>query len=106
MSDVIDCMSICVLFKISMKLVSYMSKILYLHALPNQELSALSGGPTLNYGRQLSLYFPHKLRVNMTRDLAHLQMSDLQGEIIYMPNVWFTGRKSPYTLNVKTIIPL
>ena len=44
-------------------------------------ISVLYGGPTLNYGRQLSLYFPHMLRVNMTRDLAHLQLSDLQGEI-------------------------
>ena len=50
-------------------------------AVPNQELSVLYRGPTFNYGRQLSLYFPHMLRVNMTRDLAHLQLSDLQGEI-------------------------
>ena len=49
--------------------------------LPNQELSVLYGGPTLNYGGQLSLYFPHMLLLNMTRDLAHLQLSDLQGEI-------------------------
>ena len=35
---------------------------------------------TLNYGGQLALYFHHKLRVSMTRDLAHLQLSDLQGE--------------------------
>ena len=49
--------------------------------LPNQELSVLYGGPTLHYGEQLSLYFPHMLRVNMARDLAHLQLSDLQGEI-------------------------
>ena len=49
--------------------------------LPNQELSVLYGGPTLNYGRQLSLYFPHKLGVNMTSNLAHLQLSDLEGEI-------------------------
>ena len=49
--------------------------------LPNQELSVLYGGPTLNYGRQLSLYFPHMLRVNMTRDMAPLQLSDLEGEI-------------------------
>ena len=48
---------------------------------PNQELSVLYGGPTLNYGGQLSLYFPHMLHVNMTRDLAHLQLSNLQGEI-------------------------
>ena len=41
----------------------------------------LYGGPTLNYEGQLSLYFPHMLRVNMTKDLAHLQLSDLQGEI-------------------------
>ena len=26
--------------------------------LPNQELSVLYGGPTLNYGEQLSLYVP------------------------------------------------
>ena len=52
-----------------------------LDVLPNQELSVLYGGPTLNYGKQLSLYFPHMLRVNMTRDLTHLQLSDLQGEI-------------------------
>ena len=37
--------------------------------------------PTLNYVKQLSLYVPHVLRVNMTRDLAHLQLSNLQGEI-------------------------
>ena len=49
--------------------------------LPNQELSLLYGRPTLNYERQLSLYFPHMLRVNLTRDLAHMQLSDLQGEI-------------------------
>ena len=48
--------------------------------LPNQELSVLYGGPTLNYGGQLSLYFPYMLRVSMTGDLAHLQFSDLQGE--------------------------
>ena len=48
--------------------------------LPNQELSVLYGGPTLNYGRQLSLYVPSMQRVNMTGDLAHLQLSDLQGE--------------------------
>ena len=41
-----------------------------------------TGGPTLNYVRQLSLYFPHMLRANMTRDLAHLQLSDLQEEIM------------------------
>ena len=45
------------------------------YSLPNQELSVLYGGPTLNYGGQLSLYV-----VNMTRDLAHLQLSDLQDE--------------------------
>ena len=50
-------------------------------ALPNQELSVLYGGPTLKYGGQLSLYLPYMVRVNRTRDLAHLQLSDLQGEI-------------------------
>ena len=49
--------------------------------IPNQELSVLYGGPTLNYGGQLSLYVPYMLRVNMTEDLAHLQLSDLQGDI-------------------------
>ena len=47
---------------------------------PNQELSVLYGEPTLNYEGQLSLYVPHMLRVNMTGDLAHQQLSDLQGE--------------------------
>ena len=56
------------------------SETVFLRLFPNQELSVLYGGPTLNYGRQLSLYVPHMLRVNMTRDLAHLQLSDLQGE--------------------------
>ena len=46
------------------------------------------------------------LRVNMTKDLAHMQLSDLQGEIRYMPNVCITGRKIPYTPNVKAIIPI
>ena len=49
--------------------------------MPNQELSVLYDGPTLNYGGQLSLKDPHMLRVNMTKDLAHLQLSDLQGKI-------------------------
>ena len=48
---------------------------------PNQKLSVLYGVPTLNYGEQLFLYFSHLLRLNMTRDLVHLQLSDLQGEI-------------------------
>ena len=52
------------------------------NTLPNEELSVRYGGwPTLNYGEQLSLYVPHMLRVNMTRDLAHLQLSDLQDDI-------------------------
>ena len=58
-----------------------MTKIALLSILPNQELSVLYEGPTLNYGRQLSLYVPYRLHVNMTGDLAHLQLSDLQGEI-------------------------
>ena len=48
--------------------------------LPNQELSVLYGGPTLNYGKQLSLYVPYMVRVSMTGDLTHLQLSDLQSE--------------------------
>ena len=54
--------------------------LFYLTIIPNQELSVLYGGDTLNYGGQLSLYVPYMLRVNMTGDLAHLQLSDLQGE--------------------------
>ena len=50
-------------------------------SLPNQELSVVYGGPTLTYRGQLSLYVPYMLRVNMTGDLAHLQLSDLQEEI-------------------------
>ena len=49
--------------------------------LPNQELSVLYGALTLNYEEQISLYVRHMFRVNMTRDLAHLQLCDLQGEI-------------------------
>ena len=37
-------------------------------------------GPTLTYGKQLPLYVPYMLRVSMTGDLAHLQLSDLQSE--------------------------
>ena len=48
--------------------------------LPNQELSVLYGGPTLNYEEQLSLYVPYMLRVSMTGDLVHLQLSYLQCE--------------------------
>ena len=55
---------------------------LHVCLLPNQELSMLYGGPILNYGRQLSLYFLHMLQVNITWDMAHLQLSNLQGEII------------------------
>ena len=40
--------------------------------LPNQELSVQYGGPTLNYGEQLSLYVLQMLSVNRTRELAHL----------------------------------
>ena len=41
---------------------------------PNQELSVLYGGATLNYEGQLSLYVRHMLRVNFCRK----QLSDLQ----------------------------
>ena len=57
-----------------------LANFLTVSSLPNQELSVLYGGPTLNYGGQLSLYVPYMLSVNMTGDLAHLQLSDLQGE--------------------------
>ena len=56
------------------------SKVYNSITLPNQELSVLYGEPTLNYGGQLTLYVPYMLRVNITGDLAHLQLSDLQGE--------------------------
>ena len=46
----------------------------------NHESSVLYGGPTFNYGGQLSLYVPYMLRVNIAGDLAHLQLSDLQDE--------------------------
>ena len=49
--------------------------------LPKHELSVLYRGPTFNYGGQLFLYVSYMLRVNMTGELAHLQLSDLQGEI-------------------------
>ena len=54
---------------------------MFVLTVPNQELSVVYGRPTINYGGQFSLYFPHMLRVTMTRDLAHMQLSDLQGEI-------------------------
>ena len=55
--------------------------IVHKSAFSNQELPVLYGRPTIIYGGQLFLYIPHILLVNMTRDLAHLQMSDLQGGI-------------------------
>ena len=66
--------------------------------IPNQELSVLYGGPTLNYGGQLSLYFTHMLRVNMTRDLANMQLFDLQGEIrpIYAERLTYREKESIY----------
>ena len=72
----------------------------------NQELSVPYGGPTLNYGGQLSLYVPHMLRVNMTRALAHLQLSDLQGEIrpIYRSPIYW--EKNSYVPNVLAIFPM
>ena len=41
----------------------------------------LYGRPTLSYVGQLSLYFPRMLHVTMIRDLTHMQLSDLQGEL-------------------------
>ena len=49
-------------------------------ALPKQKLSGLYKGPILNYGGQLSLFVSRMLCVNMTGDLAHLQLSDLRRE--------------------------
>ena len=45
--------------------------------IPKQDLSVVYGGSTFNYGKQLSLYILLMPRVNMTRDLAHLLLSDL-----------------------------
>ena len=71
--------------------------------LPNQELSVLYGGPTLNYGGQLFLYVPHMLRVNMTRDLAHLQLSDLRSEIRPICRTSDLQEKNAYMPNVMAI---
>ena len=49
------------------------------HSTQSRIIGAVRGA-TLNYGGQLFLYVPYMLRVNMTGDLAHLQLSDLQGE--------------------------
>ena len=68
------------IFIAALSLLTTQDNPIYIAILPNQELSVLYGGPTLNYGGQLSLYVPYMLRVNMTGDLAHLQLSDLQGE--------------------------
>ena len=86
------------------------------HPLPNQELSVLYGGPTLNYGEQLFLYVPYMLRVNMTGDLAHLQLSDLQGEnrpicerLIYREKECLYAERNshfPYWNNLKKIASL
>ena len=66
------------MLKLAMSVLYYHN---YIQSLPNQELSVLYGQPTLNYGEQLSLYVFYMLRVSMIGDLAHLQLSDLQGEI-------------------------
>ena len=42
-------------------------------------IGAIRGAHSQLWG-QLSLYVPYMLRVNMPGDLAHLQLSDLQGE--------------------------
>ena len=47
-------------------------------------------GAALNYGGQLSLYVPHMLRVNMTRDMAHLQLSDLH--LAHFKTSWCTPK--------------
>ena len=57
------------------------AEINLLSLLLNQQLSVLCGGPTLIYGDQLSMHSPHIFGVNMTRDLAHLQLPDLQEKI-------------------------
>ena len=56
---------------------------------PNKELSVLYGEPTFNMRDNSPCIFPiwspvfspYVFSHNMTRDLAHLQLSDLQGEI-------------------------
>ena len=53
----------------------------YICKCPLKKYRCCTWGPTHNYGGQLSLYIPHMLCVNITRDLAYLQWSELQGEI-------------------------
>ena len=66
----------------------------------------LYGGPTLNYEGQLSLYVPHMLRVNMTRDLAHLQLSYLRGEIRPICRTSDLQEECAYMPNVMAIFPI
>ena len=82
--------------------------------LPNQELSVLYGGPTPNYGRQLSLYFPHMLRVNMPKIwhtcnyLIYREKLDLYAELlIYRVKESLYAERNgyyPYCNNVKKIV--
>ena len=55
----------------------------------------------------LSLYVSHMLLVSMTRDLAHMQLSDLQGEIRPICETSeLQGRKNAYMPNVIAIFPI
>ena len=62
-------------------IMAHLWKNTHTHTAQSRIIGAVRG-PTFNYGGQLSLYVLHILSVNMTKDLAHLQLSDLQGEII------------------------
>ena len=81
-----------------------MLKLVSFTAYTQSRIFLLYGGPTLNYGKQLFLYVSHMLRVNMTRDLPHLQLSDLQGETGTICRT--SELQDPYTPNVKAIISL
>ena len=65
---------------------------------PIKNYRCCTGGPTLNYEGQLSLCVPHMLRVNMTKDLAPLQLSDLQDEIspIYAERLIYRKKECLY----------
>ena len=71
--------------------------------LPNQELSVLYGGPTLNYREQSSLYVPHMLRViwqeiwHICNCLIYRVNLDLYAEsLIYREKEYFYAEVNGY----------
>ena len=79
--------------------------------LPNQELSVLYGGPTLNYGGQLSLYFPHMHCAQIWHTcncLIYREKLDLYAErLIYREKKSLYAEYNdyyPYCNNVKKIV--